>query len=224
MTNKNIGKHEAIARAAALDYAENPSVGALVDTIDEGEGTTTYIFASSLKGYLGWRWAVTLFEADANHPTLSEVMLLPGEDSLVAPAWVPWSERLADWKALQAELEAQAAAEAAELEAASGDDGSDDDSDDSLDDSDFDTDIDSDDDTDDAGDDDEDEHDLEHDEKRVIEEMGVLAVEDDLEGEEELASTDLEPGEDAKPEPEKASGRPPLFARRNRRWGKKKDR
>jgi hypothetical protein len=43
--------------------------------------------------------------------------MLPGDDALVAPNWVPWSERLADWKALQAELEAQAAAEAAEAEA-----------------------------------------------------------------------------------------------------------
>ena len=44
-------------------------------------------------------------------------MLLPGENSLVAPDWVPWSERLADYKALQAELEAQAALDAEEAEA-----------------------------------------------------------------------------------------------------------
>jgi hypothetical protein len=41
---------------------------------------------------------------------------MPGEESLIAPNWVPWAERLADYKALQAELEAQAAAEAAEAE------------------------------------------------------------------------------------------------------------
>jgi TATA-binding protein-associated factor Taf7 len=39
---------------------------------------------------------------------------MPGDDSLIAPNWIPWSERLADYKALQAELEAQAALEAEE--------------------------------------------------------------------------------------------------------------
>jgi hypothetical protein len=43
--------------------------------------------------------------------------MMPGADSLVAPNWVPWSERLADYKALQAELEAQAALEAEEAAA-----------------------------------------------------------------------------------------------------------
>jgi hypothetical protein len=37
-----------------------------------------------------------------------------GEESLAAPAWVPWSERLADYQALQAELEKQAALDAEE--------------------------------------------------------------------------------------------------------------
>ncbi|MFM2031029.1 MAG: hypothetical protein RI927_649, partial [Actinomycetota bacterium] len=54
----------------------------------------------------------------------SEIVLLPGPDSLVAPDWVPWSERLADYKALQLELEKQAA-----LEAEDDDDESEDDSD-----------------------------------------------------------------------------------------------
>jgi hypothetical protein len=39
--------------------------------------------------------------------------MVPGEDSLVAPKWVPWSERLADYQALQLELERQAFIDAA---------------------------------------------------------------------------------------------------------------
>jgi len=31
-------------------------------------------------------------------PTISEVLLLPTDSSLNAPAWVPWSERLADYQ------------------------------------------------------------------------------------------------------------------------------
>jgi hypothetical protein len=54
-----------------------------------------------------------MFSDGTDAPTVSEVLLLPTGESLQAPAWVPWSERLADYQALQAELEA-AAAEAAE--------------------------------------------------------------------------------------------------------------
>jgi hypothetical protein len=48
--------------------------------------------------------------------------LLPSAESLVAPDWIPWSERLADYKALQAELEAQAFLDAAEADEDSEDD------------------------------------------------------------------------------------------------------
>ncbi len=213
MTKQISATHEAVAREAALAYAESATVGALIETVDEGDNTVSYIFDSTLKGYLGWRWSVTLFEGDPKNPTLSEVMLLPGVDSLVAPAWVPWSERLADWKALQAELEAQAAAEAAELE---GDEDSEDEADEDTDDEAEDNWVEPDENFDKADD-------LEHEEQRVLEVLETVS--DDLEEEtDELAATDLEPGEDAKPEAEEASDRPPRFARRNRRWGKKKDR
>jgi hypothetical protein len=66
-----------------------------------------------MKGYVGWNWSVSLFANDED-ATVSEVTLMPGDDSLIAPNWIPWSERLADYKALQAELEAQAALEAEE--------------------------------------------------------------------------------------------------------------
>jgi hypothetical protein len=39
--------------------------------------------------------------------------MVPGNDSLIAPKWVPWSERLADYQALQLELERQAFIDAA---------------------------------------------------------------------------------------------------------------
>ena len=96
--------------------SENLSVGAFIEVIDEGDNTWSYLFKSELKGYLDWRWSVTLYQPEGAEPTLSEYVLLPGEGSLVAPDWVPWSERLADYKALQAELEAQAALDAEEAE------------------------------------------------------------------------------------------------------------
>jgi len=117
---------EAVAGAKALGY-EPAVVGEFLEAVQEDEGLTSYLFESTLKGYAGWRWSITLYQAAANQSaTVSEVLMVPGESSLLAPAWVPWSERLADYKALQAELEAQAAADAAEAEDAEDSDDSED--------------------------------------------------------------------------------------------------
>ena len=45
--------------------------------------------------YRGWYWAVSVARASsARNVTVDEVVLLPGEQALIATAWVPWSERL----------------------------------------------------------------------------------------------------------------------------------
>lgn len=116
--------NKTFAYNAAVEAASRNAVGFFIQSIEEDEGVVTYFFEGKLKGYVGWRWSVSVFQGDENaEPTVSEVLLVPGPDSLVAPDWVPWSERLADYKALQAELEAQAALEAEEAEdAEDGDD------------------------------------------------------------------------------------------------------
>ena len=117
-----------LARAAAVENATEKSVSSFVELIDEGDGAFSFVFESKLEGYQGWLWSVTLYDSGDEAPTISEVVLLPGENALLAPAWVPWSERLADWKALQVELEAQAALDAAEAaEGAEDDDDAEDD-------------------------------------------------------------------------------------------------
>jgi hypothetical protein len=104
---------------AAVEASSRNAVGFFIESIEEDEGVVTYRFEGKLKGYVGWRWSVSVFQADENSPaTISEVLLVPGPESLVAPDWVPWSERLADYKALQAELEAQAALDAEEADEA----------------------------------------------------------------------------------------------------------
>ena len=103
------------AKMAAVESAPKHGVGDFLTSIEEDENVYTFLFAAKMKGYVGWAWSVSLF-ADDENTTVSEVNLMPGDDSLIAPNWVPWSERLADYKALQAELEAQAALEAAENE------------------------------------------------------------------------------------------------------------
>lgn len=117
-----------LARSAALETAPRDGVGAFIDVIDEGEAVYTYRFESKLKGYRDWRWNIVIFAPESGEPTVSEVLLMPSETSLIAPDWVPWSERLADYRALQAELEAQAALEAEEDSEEDSDDDADDES------------------------------------------------------------------------------------------------
>lgn len=83
-----------LARAAAV-AAGGDCVGEHLGTSAEGERVLTHEFASTLPGYVGWHWAVTLARPPrARVATVDEVVLLPGADALLAPAWVPWRERL----------------------------------------------------------------------------------------------------------------------------------
>ena len=88
-----------LARQAAVDAAGS-AVGAHlgaeaeVDEPDAGH-VVTHSFATTDPAYVGWRWAVTVARAEgADTVTVDEVVLLPGDAALLAPAWVPWSERV----------------------------------------------------------------------------------------------------------------------------------
>jgi hypothetical protein len=83
-----------LARAAAVEVGGS-FVGEHLGVEPEAEGVVTHSFATSQPGYVGWRWAVTVARAEgSDEVTLDEVVLLPGSGALLAPAWVPWSERL----------------------------------------------------------------------------------------------------------------------------------
>ena len=85
-----------LARAAALEDARDPKfVGDLVSIDQEDDRIATYLFESSVPGYVGWRWAVTVIKVDAQaNATIADVVLLPGLDSLLAPEWVPYKDRI----------------------------------------------------------------------------------------------------------------------------------
>lgn len=84
-----------LARAAAEEVAAPGVVGEHVGMVSEGDRVVTHFFECQELGYRGWRWAVTVARASrAKIVTLDETVLLPGPDSLLAPEWVPWSERL----------------------------------------------------------------------------------------------------------------------------------
>lgn len=82
----------AVAEAAADLSDADAAVGGHVEAVVEDDGAVTHWFAAAQGGYRGWRWAVTL--AGPEPVTVSEVVLLPGPDAMVAPAWVPWEERI----------------------------------------------------------------------------------------------------------------------------------
>src|SRR4051812_3269018 len=85
-----------LARAAAEEDAARRTVGEHLGVTLEGERLVTHSFASLDVGYRGWRWAVTLARAPrSRHATVCEVVLLPGADAVLAPAWVPWQDRIA---------------------------------------------------------------------------------------------------------------------------------
>jgi Protein of unknown function (DUF3027) len=84
-----------LARAAAEADGGPSQVGSHVGTEVEGDRIVTHLFDSLNPGYTGWRWAVTVTRASRSKTvTVSESVLLPGPDSLLAPDWVPWTERV----------------------------------------------------------------------------------------------------------------------------------
>ncbi|WP_031073190.1 DUF3027 domain-containing protein [Streptomyces sp. NRRL S-118] len=84
-----------LAREAAAEAAAPGVVGEHVGLVAEGDRVVTHFFECREFGYRGWRWAVTVARASrAKNVTLDEAVLLPGPDALLAPEWVPWSERL----------------------------------------------------------------------------------------------------------------------------------
>ena len=85
---------EELARAALLEVTDARSIGPLVSETDEGDGVVSLRFESNLPGYLGWKWTVSLAKVGDAEPTVLESELMPGDGALLAPEWVPWSDRL----------------------------------------------------------------------------------------------------------------------------------
>ncbi len=86
-----------LARSAVLEDAGDPKlVGEYVSVDFDDEGRiASYLFEALLPAYKGWRWVVTIAKTDATSaPTVCDVVVLPGPDSLLAPAWIPYVDRL----------------------------------------------------------------------------------------------------------------------------------
>ncbi|WGW12655.1 DUF3027 domain-containing protein [Saxibacter everestensis] len=84
-----------IARDAILEVAGEGEVGDYIGVIAEGHRLATHSFACTAPGYRGWHWIAVLSRAPRSKKvTVCETALLPGDDALLPPAWLPWDERL----------------------------------------------------------------------------------------------------------------------------------
>jgi hypothetical protein len=118
-----------LALAALREITPADTIGPAVGHVVEDDNVVSLWFRTRLAGYPGWHWTVTLAVVEGAEPTVLETELLPGEGALLAPDWVPWAQRLAEYQAAQA-------ATAAAGDGPDEDDLDDDDLDDDLDDED----------------------------------------------------------------------------------------
>ncbi|WP_239519512.1 DUF3027 domain-containing protein [Arcanobacterium phocisimile] len=93
--DKILGAAIDVAREALTDITRPDRVGDHVGMVQEDERLVTHAFECLLPGYRGWYWTVSLVRAPrAKKASVAELSILPGEDALLAPDWVPWSDRL----------------------------------------------------------------------------------------------------------------------------------
>ena len=132
-----------LARAALAEITPERTIGDAAGYRVEQGGVVSLLFNNRLGGYPGWFWTVSVARVEGEEPTVLEAELLPGDGALVAPEWVPWAERLADYQAqqrVQAELAQQSDEDHSDDEDGDDEDGDDVDDLDDLDAADFDTD------------------------------------------------------------------------------------
>jgi hypothetical protein len=83
------------ARAAVVEFSGADAVGDYLGVSYEDTSAATHRFLAHLPGYIGWQWAaVVAAYPGAEQATISEVVLVPGPTSLLAPDWVPWDQRV----------------------------------------------------------------------------------------------------------------------------------
>jgi hypothetical protein len=87
------------ARAALVEQVGPAVVGDHVEAVPEQVPgpvhVVTHYFTATQRGYPGWWWAVTVAHVPGDEGvTVDEVVLLPGQDAIVAPEWLPYRDRI----------------------------------------------------------------------------------------------------------------------------------
>ena len=84
---------------AALTEFSDGTFGKFISETEETKGVVEVRFQSTAKGYSGWHWVVTLTQPDKRKSaTVAEINMLAGPEAQLAPEWVPWSDRLKEFR------------------------------------------------------------------------------------------------------------------------------
>lgn len=81
------------AQAALVESIDASEFGEHITSLDEGNGLRSEVFECKLAGYVGWTWSVSISDFDGEF-TVNDVVLLPGDEAVLAPAWTPYRERV----------------------------------------------------------------------------------------------------------------------------------
>ncbi len=111
-----------VALQGVQEIAPAHAIGLVHHVRAEEERLSTHLFECTLPGYRGWFWFATLSRAPRSRvATICEVGLLPGDDALIAPDWVPWADRVRPEDLQENAVEENAdSAESVENESAAG--------------------------------------------------------------------------------------------------------
>lgn len=84
-----------VALKVLSEINNNAEIGNYIGNELTDEFVVNHYYDCLKKGYKGWKWAVTVACVEGqSKPTICEIDLLPGENALLAPEWVPWEKRL----------------------------------------------------------------------------------------------------------------------------------
>ena len=113
-----LAEESARAKEALAEIAQPEEIGEYVGAAADDDRLVTHRFQCLLPGYKGRTWFATVARAPRTKMvTVCELGLVSGEESLLAPPWVPWSERVSAEEKKAAEEGLDEAEEAAEEEA-----------------------------------------------------------------------------------------------------------
>lgn len=87
-----------LALSALQEVTDAAGIGEVLAVEEVEPGVVDVRFACTTSAYSGWHWTVSTADLPDQEPTVLEVELLPGDGALLAPPWVPWAERLAEWR------------------------------------------------------------------------------------------------------------------------------
>lgn len=114
LTGKGLRDAEQLARGELAGVTELADIGELISAVPVSAHSHSLRFGCAKASYVGWEWeAIVTRLTPRGVISVTELALVPGPDALVAPAWVPWSQRLAEYRESRAAAAAEEAAAAA---------------------------------------------------------------------------------------------------------------